>query len=128
MPVKISSPIRQAWHGWARVEAYAKNGKRGLVYREFSSLCELPKAIRARIHFNPITAADEKIPLSVGDVNNKPQYLVFSLHSPHLVRKYRQSPVESSKAPKEARAHGLQLCPKYCAQEVGGRFWPHSEA
>jgi hypothetical protein len=27
--------------------------------------------------FNPITAADEKIPLSVVHVNNKPQYLVF---------------------------------------------------
>jgi hypothetical protein len=31
-------------------------------------------------HYSPITAAVEKIPLSVVEVNNKPQYLVFSLH------------------------------------------------
>jgi hypothetical protein len=30
--------------------------------------------------YSPFTAVDEKIPLSVGQVNSKPQYLVFSLH------------------------------------------------
>jgi hypothetical protein len=30
--------------------------------------------------YSPFTAVDEKIPLSVGQVNSKPQYLVFSSH------------------------------------------------
>jgi hypothetical protein len=81
------------------VNLLQRTGSGGLEDREFSSLCELPGAPRARIRNNPFTAADEKIPLSVVDVNNKPQYLVFSLHLWHLIRKQRQSPVESSKAP-----------------------------
>jgi hypothetical protein len=41
-----------------------------------------PAAIRRRLNRavpvnGPFTAADEKIPLSVGHVNSKPQYLVF---------------------------------------------------
>jgi hypothetical protein len=40
--------------------------------------------------YNPFTAADEKIPLSVVHVNTKPQYLVFSSHLPHPVSKYGQ--------------------------------------
>jgi hypothetical protein len=31
--------------------------------------------------YNPFTAADEKIALSMVHVNSKPQHLVFSLHS-----------------------------------------------
>jgi hypothetical protein len=45
--------------------------------------------------YSLITAADEKIPLSVGHVNKKPQYLVFPLHSGHLVAKQGNFPVES---------------------------------
>jgi hypothetical protein len=37
--------------------------------------------IHAGIHSNPFAAAFEKIPLSVGHVNNKPQYLVFIVFS-----------------------------------------------
>jgi hypothetical protein len=37
---------------------------------------------------NPLTAADEKIPLSMVHVNTKPQYLVFSLSLPHPDSKY----------------------------------------
>jgi hypothetical protein len=48
------------------------------------------------VRYNPITAADEKIPLSVVQVNNKPQHLVFCLHSRHLLSKQREMPVESS--------------------------------
>lgn len=33
--------------------------------------------------YSPFTAADEKIPLSIGQVNSKPQYLVFSSHLQH---------------------------------------------
>jgi hypothetical protein len=35
----------------------------------------------ADFRYNPFTAADEKIPLSMVHVNIKPQHLVFSLHS-----------------------------------------------
>jgi hypothetical protein len=38
--------------------------------------------------YNPVTAADEKIPLSMVHVNSKPQYLVFSLCLPHPDSKY----------------------------------------
>jgi hypothetical protein len=89
--------------GRVQSQSLAKNGKRGLEDREFSSLCELPEAPKAGIRNIPFTAADEKIPLSVVDVNNKPQYLVFSFHFAHLVRKQRQLPKESSKAPGAAR-------------------------
>jgi hypothetical protein len=51
-----------------------------------------------QVHYNPLTAADEKIALPVVHVNNKPQYLVFSLHLWHPIRKQRQLPVESSQA------------------------------
>jgi hypothetical protein len=37
----------------------------------------LPAAIHPGSRYNQITAADEKIPLPVVHVNNKPQYLVF---------------------------------------------------
>ena len=39
------------------------------------------------ILYSPFTAADEKIPLSIGQVNCKPQYLVFSSHLQHCVTK-----------------------------------------
>ena len=38
--------------------------------------------------YNPFTAADEKIPLSMVHVNTKPQYLVFSLCLPYPDSKY----------------------------------------
>jgi hypothetical protein len=37
--------------------------------------------------YSPFTAVDEKIPLSVGQVNSKPQYLVFSSHFQHRLAK-----------------------------------------
>jgi hypothetical protein len=48
--------------------------------------------------YSPITAADEKIPLSMVRVNKKPQHIVFCLHSPHQFSKSRHLPVESSKS------------------------------
>jgi hypothetical protein len=69
------------------------------MYREFSSLSGLSEApsLRSSLEFvySHITAADEKIPLSVVDVNKKPQYLVFSLHFGYPVSKQRQLVVES---------------------------------
>jgi hypothetical protein len=35
-------------------------------------------AFTLEFRYSPLIAADEKIPLSVVDVNKKPQYLVFS--------------------------------------------------
>jgi hypothetical protein len=55
--------------------------------------------LRADVGYNPITAADEKIPLSVVHVNKKPQYLVFSVHTGHPVAKHWELPVESSEQP-----------------------------
>jgi hypothetical protein len=49
--------------------------------------------------YNPITAADEKIPLSVVRVNKKPQYLVFCLHSPHPPAKHGHSACGKLKYP-----------------------------
>jgi hypothetical protein len=47
-------------------------------YREFSSLSDLLWDDHTGSRYKPFKAADEKIPLSVVHVNNKPQYLVFS--------------------------------------------------
>jgi hypothetical protein len=46
---------------------------------------------------SPFTAADEKITLSVVQVNNKPQHLVFCLHFLHPDSKHWDLAVESSK-------------------------------
>jgi hypothetical protein len=69
-----------------------------------SSLCQrLPAALFASFRYSLVKVADEKIPLSVVQVNNKPQYLVFWSHSQHLVVKHGHLPVESSKCPCFAR-------------------------
>jgi hypothetical protein len=72
-----------------------------------------------RFRYNPITAADEKIPLSVVHVNKKPQYLVFSPHSGHLVAKHWQSPVESSKQPFTGRILQPPILPQFlCTRDL----------
>jgi len=65
--------------------------------------------------YNTITAADEKIPLSMVRVNKKPQYLVFCLRFPHLSAKYSQLPVESSQNPRQSRTFIGQTCPLFDA-------------
>jgi hypothetical protein len=45
--------------------------------REPSSDSDWPVALDVGSRYNLLTAADEKIPLPVVQVNNKPQYLVF---------------------------------------------------
>src|SRR5208283_2950663 len=57
--------------------------------------------------YSPLTAADEKIPLSVVRVNNKPQHLVFWSHFGHLLSKHRHLPVESRKWPCLARCRAV---------------------
>jgi hypothetical protein len=57
-----------------------------MIYENSGCLGVLTPVFR----YNPVTAADEKIPLSMVHVNSKPQYLVFSLCLPHPVSKYGQ--------------------------------------
>jgi len=71
--------------------------------------------------YNPLTAADEKIPLSVVRVNNKPQHLVFCWHFAHLLSKHRHLPVESLKWPCLARCRAVCFALK-SGQRVGP--WP----
>jgi hypothetical protein len=51
--------------------------KQGGNYRDKVSFNGLPEDPHSSSLYNPLTAADEKIPLPVVHVNNKPQYLVF---------------------------------------------------
>ena len=61
---------------------------------------------------SPFTAADEKIPLSVVRVNNKPQHLVFCCHFAHPLSKHRHLPVESFKQPCASRVCAVRFALK----------------
>jgi hypothetical protein len=75
---------------------FAKNVEPGgLKNCEFSSLGGFPTGSCVDTRYSLIKAADGKIPLSVVHVNNKPQHIVFCLHSPHLFSKQRRLLVES---------------------------------
>jgi hypothetical protein len=97
---------------------------------ELVSFNGLPAAIHAGSRYGLLTAADEKIPLPVVQVNNKPQYLVFQGHLRHPSSKQRHLPVESSMRPDAARTFAADFCPKFGA--VGGAlgkpFNSHSQA
>jgi hypothetical protein len=54
------------------------------------------RTVTPGLRYSLFKAADEKIPLSVGHVNNKPQHIVFCCHFPHPPSKPRHSPVESA--------------------------------
>jgi hypothetical protein len=95
-----------------QVEPVTKNAKRGDgKYRGFLLFGDLPAALDSGLGYNLFTVADEKIPLSVVHVNNKPQYLVFSLRSLHPLAKHWELAVESSKSPCRARSWAAQFCP-----------------
>ena len=90
--------------GAVRGISFAKNGNRGLK----STASSLLSAAflwndHTGVRTKPFRAADEKIPLSVVLVKEKPQYLVFCYHSGHQLAKQRQLPVESCKRPCGAR-------------------------
>jgi hypothetical protein len=87
-------------------ESLTKNGKRGRAITANSLLGVADGGYSRLFRYSSITAADEKIPLSVVHVNKKPQYLVFSGHSGHLVAKHWELPVESSKQPCAAQSWG----------------------
>jgi hypothetical protein len=82
--------------------------------------------ISHRSRYNQFTAADEKIALPVVDVNNKPQYLVFRVHSRHPAQKPPDLPVESAKSSCTASVSGLKSCPIPCAKPDS--FGPGSPA
>jgi hypothetical protein len=109
--------------GGAGLKAICKimktNGKRGSIAPQYSdsdfqdrrgSLAPHAPAII----YSPITAADEKIPLSMVRVNSKPQYLVFCLRFMHPPSKPLHLPVESCKWPSLAR-----LCAVFFALKAG---------
>jgi hypothetical protein len=104
------------------VQTLAKNGKRGRKCRDLSSHCGLPEGSAPPIHYNLLTAADEKIPLSVVHVNNKPQYIVFLLQSLHLLRKHGQSSVESLDAPRTARSWAVKFGQFSCNRKPAAHF------
>jgi hypothetical protein len=80
--------------------------------RGCSSLERSPAVLHAWFRYNPFTAADEKVPLSVVQVNNKPQYIVFSLRFPHHASKHGHLPVESLKSPYWAQISRSDFAPK----------------
>jgi hypothetical protein len=63
--------------GRVKGESLTKNGKRGGRKNANSLVSATSRRLFAPVHYNSLTAADEKVPLSVVQVNNKPQYLVF---------------------------------------------------
>jgi hypothetical protein len=67
--------------------------------------------------YSLFTAADEKITLSVVQVNNKPQHLVFCLHFVHSGSKYRDFAVESSQTAFVERLFSSQLLHFWCKNE-----------
>jgi hypothetical protein len=58
--------------------------------------------------YSPFTAADEKIPLSMGQVNCKPQYLVFSSHLLDELTKHGDSRCGKRKFPSPVRLFSLR--------------------
>jgi hypothetical protein len=84
-------------------ESLTKNGEQGLKTTARSLPSAAFRQFFAPVRYSFFTAADEKVPLSVVQVNNKPQYLVFLSHSGHLFSKHRHLPVESLKQPCAAR-------------------------
>jgi len=63
----------------------------------FLRRCNVPDPPESR--YSPLTAADEKIPLSMGQVNNKPQHLVFSMQTLVPCRQIRSLPLWKPRKP-----------------------------
>src|SRR5580692_3605187 len=77
---------------------------------------------------NPLTAADEKIPLSMVHVNSKPQYLVFSLRLPHPLSKYAHFAcgqlTEAASRAGFAPSHAADSVQTQTRQHTGFRAFP----
>jgi hypothetical protein len=90
--------------GWGPKTTGAETlGNRGAKELWTLSNNGFPAALHAGSHYSLLTAADEKIPLPVGHVNKKPQYLVFPAHLRHLHSKQQHLPVESLRNPHTVR-------------------------
>ena len=96
-------------------KAFKSEGKWGSKKTvDFRSL----RPLRPVFRYSPMKAADEKIPLSVVDVNKKPQYIVFCWYSLNLISKCRHLPVESSKGPCLARVFAVDFAPESRQAEI----------
>lgn len=84
----------------------------------------LPADRRAWLGYSCFTAADEKIPLSVVQVNNKPQYLVFCWRSRHLPLKRLYLSVESVNGLARCGLPSLALPQTLCKLELAALFSP----
>jgi hypothetical protein len=116
------NPARRGLDG-DKTESLAKNVNLGFEnYRDIGSLGSFPAGRHAGLRYNPFKAADEKIARSVVQVNLKPQYLVFCLHSRHLFSKQRGLAVESSKRPCRARTWRADFAPDLVQRWVSPGF------
>jgi hypothetical protein len=98
--LKNWSTRRYAAWKWILIGCSVQNRKRGFRTVAGSHLLnDRQRSLTLGFRYNPFTAADEKVPLSVVQVNNKPQYIVFSLRFLHHTSKHGHLPVESSKHP-----------------------------
>jgi hypothetical protein len=88
-------------------------------YRERFFLSGLSAGLRAEVRYNPFTAADEKIPLSMEQVNNKPLHLVFCSHSRHSLHKQREMSVESVNGRAGRGFESRVLLQFRCSPQVG---------
>jgi hypothetical protein len=98
-------------------EASTTHGKRGVKAIDSWSPEDGARAPPPGLLYSPFTAADEKIPLSIGQVNNKPQHLVFSSHLQHPFAKPGQLACGKRGSPDSARFSEL-FCPKIGAIAV----------
>ena len=98
------------------------NGKRGLgKCREILvSQRSSGGLVTPQFRYSPFTAADEKIPLSMVRVNNKPQYLVFCSHSRHLLSKHGHLACGKLKRPCRTRVRRSGMPQNQCQT----RLWP----
>jgi hypothetical protein len=87
-PAPYSIHLDEHWAGKVLNQDRETGGfEKIAALRKISLSTASPACSTAGFRYNPFTAADEKITLSVVHVNSKPQYLVFSLHSGTLVDK-----------------------------------------
>ena len=85
-------------------------------------LSDFPAGFSAHSRYSLFKAADGKIALSVVHVNNKPQHIVFCLHSPHLFSKQRRLLVESANGLGECGVPKAALPPNRCNPGTRGKY------
>jgi hypothetical protein len=100
-----------------RIAAWNRVGNVNLRQRTDNGDVKLPRnwffpsgtgAFAPRQRYNPFTAADEKIALSVVHVNNKPQHIVFCCHSQYPHPKHWEFACGKRQTPCGAHFRGVQ--------------------